>query len=106
MSELARLDATGQAELVRDGLSSPAELVESAIGRIEALNPELNAVISDLSDKTIAAAAKPLPDGPFQRWWWIDSHPGEPLRARGLKPSRGRVSLGADFGDVFSARGF
>lgn len=66
MSELARLDATGQAELVRDGQVSPAELVESAIGRIEALNPELNAVISDLSDKAIAAAGRPLPDGPFR----------------------------------------
>jgi amidase len=47
MSELARLDATGQAELVRDGEVSPSELVEGAIARIEALNPELNAVISD-----------------------------------------------------------
>ena len=66
MSELARLDATGQAELVRDGEVSPAELVEGAIGRIEALNPELNAVISDLSDKAIAAAGRPLADGPFR----------------------------------------
>jgi amidase len=66
MSELARLDATGQAELVRDGEVSPSELLEGAIGRIEALNPELNAVISDLSDKAIAAAGRPLPDGPFR----------------------------------------
>jgi amidase len=66
MSELARLDGTGLAELVRDGQVSPAELVASAIGRIEALNPELNAVISDLSERAVAAAGGPLPDGPFR----------------------------------------
>jgi amidase len=66
MSELARLDATGQAELVRDGEVSPTELVESAIGRIQALNPALGAVITDLSEKAIAAAAGQLPDGPFR----------------------------------------
>src|ERR1700730_5957948 len=66
MSELERLAATGQAELVRDGEVSPSELLEGAIGRIEALNPELNAVISDLSDKAIADAGKPLPNGPFR----------------------------------------
>jgi amidase len=66
MSELARLDATGQAALVREGQVSPSELVESAIGQIEALNPELNAVISDLSEKAIASAAGPLSDGQFR----------------------------------------
>ena len=65
MSEFARLDATGQAELVRQGELSPSELVEGAIRRVEALNPELRAVITDLSAKAIAAAAEPLPQGPF-----------------------------------------
>ena len=37
--DLARLDATAQAELVRDGEASPLELVDAAIARIEALNP-------------------------------------------------------------------
>jgi amidase len=66
MSELARLDATGQAELVSGGEASPSELVEGAIGRIETLNPALGAVITDLSDKAIAEARGPLPDGPFR----------------------------------------
>lgn len=65
MSEFARLDATGQAKLVREGEISPSELVESAVRRIEALNPQLNAVITDLSEKALAAAAEPLPQGPF-----------------------------------------
>src|SRR5688572_27521438 len=64
--ELAYLDATGQAELVRSGEASPAELVEAAIGRIEALDPELNAVVTPLFDKARAAAGGDLPDGPFR----------------------------------------
>lgn len=66
MSEFARLDATAQAELVREGQASASELVESAVRRIQALNPELNAVITDLSEKALAAAAGPLPEGPFR----------------------------------------
>jgi amidase len=63
--ELSRLDATAQAELVRSEEVSPVELVEAAIGRIEALNGELNAVIHPLFDKAREAAAGELRDGPF-----------------------------------------
>ena len=65
--ELAWRDATGQAELVRQGEITPSELVEAAITRVEQLNPQLNAVIHSLADKARAAAADPqLPDGPFR----------------------------------------
>jgi amidase len=60
------LDATGQAELVRTGQASPAELVDAAIARIEKLNPELNAVIHQLFERARAGAAGSLPDGPFR----------------------------------------
>src|SRR5439155_15319440 len=60
------LDATAQAELVRAGQASPSELVDEAIGRIEKLNPELNAVIHPLFDKARRQAASELPDGPFR----------------------------------------
>src|SRR4051794_31482747 len=60
------MDATAQAELVRSGQTSPAELAEEAIGRIEELNPELNAVIYPLFDEARATAAGDLPDGPFR----------------------------------------
>jgi amidase len=66
MSDFAALDATAQAELVRSGEASPVELVEDAIGCIEALNPQLNAVITPLFDKAREAAAAELPDGPFR----------------------------------------
>ena len=58
-----RLDATGQAELVRSGEVSPRELVEAAIDRVEALNGELNAVIHPLFEK--ALETEPA-DGPFR----------------------------------------
>jgi amidase len=67
MDDLARLDATAQAELVRAGQLSPLDLVEAAIERVEKLNAELNAVIHPLFDKARAQAASPdLADGPFR----------------------------------------
>ena len=64
--ELSHLDATAQAELVRVGEASPAELVDAAIDRIERVNPELNAVITPLFERARAAADGDLPDGPFR----------------------------------------
>lgn len=66
MTDLARLDATAQADLVRTGQASPAELVDAAIARIEAVDPQLNAVIHPQFDEARAAAAGDLPDGPFR----------------------------------------
>src|SRR6202011_1691723 len=56
--DLSLLDATAQAELVRTGQVSAAELVTAAIERIEALNPVLNAVVTPLFDRA-AEAARP-----------------------------------------------
>src|SRR5262245_59378671 len=58
-----RLDATGQADLVRAGEVSARELVEGAIARVEAMNGELNAVIHPTFEKALATEAAP---GPFQ----------------------------------------
>jgi amidase len=60
------LDATAQADLVRRGDVSAAELVEAAIGRIEAVNPRLDAVIRTRFDQARAEARGDLPDGPFR----------------------------------------
>lgn len=54
--ELARLDATAQAELVVRGEAKPVELVEAALERIERLDPQLNAVIHTDPDRARAAA--------------------------------------------------
>ena len=64
--ELAFLDATAQAELVRKKEVKPVELVDAAIERIERLNPELNAVILPMYDEARKAAEGDLPDGPFR----------------------------------------
>ena len=65
--DLARLDATAQAELVRSKEVKPAELVEAAIERIEQLDGELNSVIHRRFDKAMdEASAGDLPDGPFR----------------------------------------
>jgi amidase len=61
----ATLDATAQAERVRRREASPAELVEAAIARIEAVNPALNAVTHTLYDRACNQAAQPVGDGPF-----------------------------------------
>ncbi|HLY38802.1 MAG TPA: amidase [Candidatus Binatia bacterium] len=66
-SDLALLDATAQAALVRDREVTPRELVDSAIDRIGRVNPRLNAVITPLFEKARAqATARDLPDGPFR----------------------------------------
>ena len=57
MTDLSRLDATAQADLVRNGDASPLELVDAAINNIEKLNPELNAVIHPLFDSARARRA-------------------------------------------------
>jgi amidase len=66
VTDLANLDATAQAELVRAGEAQPIELVDAAIARIEALNDEINAVIHPLFDRGRALANGTLPDGPFR----------------------------------------
>ncbi len=63
--ELAFMDATAQAELVRSREVTPLELVDAAIERIERLNPVLNAVVTPMYEQAHEAAAEELPQGPF-----------------------------------------
>lgn len=64
--DLATMDATAQASLVRSGAATPLELVDAAIERVESLNPQLNAVIHPLFDKAREQAQAKLPEGPFR----------------------------------------
>lgn len=58
-------DATGLADLVRSGQIGAAELFETFLARVEALNPALNAVIEPIFDAARAAIGRGLPEGPF-----------------------------------------
>jgi amidase len=63
--DFSGLDATAQAELVRNGGVSALELVDAAIARIEKFDPQLNAVIHRRFERVRAEALRGLPDGPF-----------------------------------------
>ena len=65
MNDVALLDATAQAELVRKKQVKPIELLEAAIKRIERINPEINAVVTPMYDMARKTAEGFLPDGPF-----------------------------------------
>ena len=98
MTDLAELDAIGQAELVRTGAASPLELVDAAIARIERLNPILNAVVAPLFDQARASAARPLPNPdsvlagvPFLLKDLGATLAGTP-QANGSRAFRGRIS--------------
>jgi amidase len=64
-------DAMGLAELVRKKQVSAGELLESAIGRAEALNPRFNFIAQKHYDYGRAAIARGLPQGPFSGVPWL-----------------------------------
>ncbi len=67
IDEILDLDGLAQAEHVRAGDVSPAELLEASIARIERENPTLNAVIHPLFDKARAQVeAGTIGDGPYR----------------------------------------
>src|SRR5699024_10981319 len=51
---------------IREGRSDARQVAEEAIRRIEALNPELNAVVSTRFDEALAEVDAGLPDGPLR----------------------------------------
>ena len=59
-------DGLGLAELVKRRETTPLELLEAAIERIERHNPTLNAVVHKAYDEARATAKGELPDGPFK----------------------------------------
>ncbi|MBP9206293.1 MAG: amidase [Kofleriaceae bacterium] len=66
MDDLASLDATACAALVRTGQVSPRQLVDAAIDRIDRHDGELGAVIVRRFDQARREADGDLPDGPFR----------------------------------------
>lgn len=58
-------DGLALASLVRRGEVSAPEVLELAIARAEAVNPDLNCIVEKLYDQARRTAKGPLPDGPF-----------------------------------------
>ncbi len=57
-------DAVGLAELVARGEVTPAELLDTALARLAAVDPTLNTVVRHLEDRARTRAGGPL-SGPF-----------------------------------------
>ncbi len=65
MDDYESYDGLGLAELVRKREVQPKELLEAAVSRMEALEPQLHAVPIPMVDEAERAIAEGLPDGPF-----------------------------------------
>jgi amidase len=65
IADLWRVDATGQAALVRGGEVTAGELLDAAIARIDALNPRINAVITPMYEQARRHANSTDLDAPF-----------------------------------------
>lgn len=94
---LGKLDGHDQAALVRSGEISALELIEAAILRIEALDPELHAVSYKAFDQARNEASASLPDSPLAGVPWLvkDSldYPGMPsLGGSRSKPDTPKTS--------------
>ncbi|MCK9275045.1 MAG: amidase [Syntrophales bacterium] len=65
MEDLSYFDATALAELVKRREIKAIELIDATIGRIETLNPKLNAVITPMYEEARKKALGPSGTGPF-----------------------------------------
>jgi len=61
LSEYARFDGLGLAELIRKKEVSPREVVESALAGIHKINPKINAVIEAYDDRIEKSDMPPVP---------------------------------------------
>lgn len=55
-TELWQMDAVDQARLIRTGRASAREAVASSLARLEAVNPQINAVVQFMAEDALAAA--------------------------------------------------
>jgi amidase len=83
----AGLDLMGQAALITSKKATALELVDAAIARVEAVNPKLNAVVTDSFEMARARAKGPLPAGPLS---------GAPYLIKDLNDVKGvRTTMGS-----------
>ncbi len=109
---LTDLDATAQAELVRNNEVHPRELVDQAIDRIERLDPQLNVMVHRQYERAREDAERTLPDGPFRGVPFLFKdyrcrEAGEPytMGMRALRDAHYRASTDAPLALAFRAAG-
>src|SRR6056297_3241219 len=81
VSEFDGFDALGLAELIKRKQASPRELLDDAIARVEAVNGDLNAVVTPMYDQAYDCLSK-NPGGAFS---------GVPLLPKDLRAQYGGV---------------
>jgi amidase len=95
IQEYSQHDAVGLAELVRTRQVTPTELVETAIARIEAVNPAINAVVAKTYERARERAARAPLTGTFAGVPWLlkdlSDAAGIPI-TMGSRSLRGNVS--------------
>jgi amidase len=91
MTDLWEHDAIGQADLVRRREVTALELVDSAIARIEALNPRLNCLATPMFEEARRRAAAALPSGPLSGVPFLMKDLGEPCA--GVRQTDGSRAL-------------
>ena len=84
-AEYGRYDALGLAELVRSRQVSPTELLDEALSRTAAVNPQVNAIIHLMEGRARETIAAGLPEGPFRGVPFLlkdlmTAYAGEPMR--------------------------
>lgn len=84
--DLASLDAIDQAALVASGEVSAVEIIDAAVARIERLNPELNAVVTDTFDRALARVRNGKAGG---RLWSVPYLLKDLLPYEGVRYTRG-----------------
>ena len=65
LSEYAGYDGLGLAELVARKEVTSEELVKTAVGAIEKINPQINAVLQILDDQALQESRGMVVEGPF-----------------------------------------
>jgi len=93
--EYAKYDGLGLAELVRKGAVTPAELLDVALKRLDAVNPRINAVVVRFPERARSQIEAGLPEGPFRGVPFLLKDLHAPLKGtvttNGSRFFRGRV---------------
>lgn len=88
MPDLCLQPAATVVQWLKSGKVSPLELTQAAIGRIEALEPRINALPIRFFDDALAAARAPIPGDPAHPGWLA----GLPVAIKDYNDVRGQLT--------------